>query len=131
MADATVRQDLLATFIAFRSNGANTAPGFGAIPPSAVAGITPRTLHYAYDPATGIYWAVAEFSATEAASRDEAVAAELQDGGNEAVFMQPPGGSWHVKSVGPCMTGLPVSVAAAMHLTPSPFPGCPTPVPAG
>ncbi len=128
-ADATVRQELLATFIAFRSDGADT-PGYGAIPPSAVAGITPGTLHYAYDPATGTYWAVAEFRATKAASQTVAFVG-FQDGGNEAVFMQPPGGSWHVKSVGPCMAGLPVSVAAAMKLTPSPYPGCQAPAPAG
>jgi hypothetical protein len=129
VADATVPQELLATFIAFRSNTANT-PGFAAIPHSAVARITPRTLHYAFDPATGTYWAVADFSPTEAASRT-AAAVGFQDGGNQAVFMQPPGGSWHVKSVGPCLTGLPVSVAAAMQLTASPFPGCSSRVPPG
>lgn len=129
VADARVRQELLATFTAFRGNAANT-PGYAAIPPSAVARITPRTLHYGYDPATGTYWAVAGFSATEAASRTAAFVG-FQDGGNEAVFMQPSGGSWHVKSVGPCMTGLPVSVAAAMKLTASPYPGCSSSVPAG
>ena len=130
VADATVRHELLATFIAFRRNGANTAPGFAAIPPSAVAGIAPRTLHYAYDPATGTYWAVADFSPTEAASQTAAFIG-FQDGGNAAVFTQPPGGSWRVKSVGPCMAGLPVSVRDAMKLTASPFPGCQSPVPAG
>lgn len=129
VADATVRHELLATFVAFRSNGANT-PGYAAIPRSAVAGIAPRTLRYAYDPATGTYWAVADFSPTAAASQTAAFIG-FQDGGNAAVFMRRPGGSWHVKSVGPCMTGLPVSVMAAMKLTASPYPGCPSPVPAG
>ncbi len=129
VADAAVRQKLLAAFIAFRSNAAN-APGYVAIPPSAVAGIAPRTLHYAYDPATGTYWAVADFNPTEAASQTAAFIG-FQDGGNAAVFTQPPRGSWHVKSVGPCLAGLPVSVRDAMKLTASPYPGCPSPVPAG
>jgi hypothetical protein len=127
VADATVRKALLETFMAFRSDGSNT-PNFAAIPSSAVARITPKTLRYAYDPATRTYWAVAEFSATEAASQTAAFIG-FQDGGNEAVFMQPPGAAWHVKSVGPCMADLPVSVMAAMRLTPSPYPGCPSPVP--
>jgi len=122
VADATVRRELLATFIAFRSNGANT-PGYAAIPPSAVAGIAPRTLHYGYDPATGTYWAVAGFNATKAASQTAAFVG-FQDGGNEAVFRQLHGGSWQVTYVGPCMVGLPVSVAAALGLTASPYPGC-------
>jgi hypothetical protein len=122
VADAKVRQELLATFIAFRSNGANT-PGYAAIPPSAVAGIAPGTLHYGYDPATGTYWALVGFNATKAASQTAAFVG-FQDGGNEAVFRQLHGGSWRVKYVGPCMTGLPVSVAAALGLTASPYPGC-------
>jgi hypothetical protein len=122
VADETVRQELLAAFTTFRSDAANT-PGYAAIARSAVAGIARRTLHYAYDAATGTHWALAEFSPTEAASQT-AAAVGFQDGGNEAVFMQPRGGSWQVKSVGPCMSGLPASVAAAMKLTASPFPGC-------
>jgi hypothetical protein len=50
-ANAAVRQDLLTAFTAFRSDSANT-PGFAAIPPSAVAGISPGLLYYAFDPAT-------------------------------------------------------------------------------
>jgi hypothetical protein len=129
VADAEVRQELLATFIAFRSNGANS-PGYAAIPPSAVAGIAPRTLHYGYDPATGTYWAVAGFNATKAASQTSAFVG-FQDGGNEAVFRQLHGGSWRVKYVGPCMVGLPVGVAAALGLTASPYPGCSSGVSAG
>jgi hypothetical protein len=122
VADAKVRRELLATFIAFRSNGANS-PGYAAIPPSAVAGIAPRTLQYGYDPATGTYWAVAGFNATKAASQTAAFVG-FQDGGNEAVFRQLHGGSWRVKYVGPCMVGLPVGVAAALGITASPYPGC-------
>jgi hypothetical protein len=129
VADATVRRELHAAFIAFRGNAANT-PGFAAIPPSAVAGITPGTLHYALDPATGTYWAVATFSATAAASQTAAFVG-FQDGGSQAVFTRPSDASWRVESVGPCMTDLPVDVAAAWGLTATPSPMCPSGVPAG
>ncbi len=128
MASATVQQDLLAAFTAFRSNAANT-PGFAAIAPSAVAGITPGTLYYAYDPSAGSYWAVATFSATAAASQSMAYVG-FQDGGDEAVFTTSSSGSWLVESVGPCLTGLPVGVAALWGLTQSPNPMCPSGVPA-
>lgn len=128
-ADATVRRELLAAFVAFRSNEANT-PGFAAIPPSAVAGISPGTLYYAYDPANGTYWAVATFEATAAASQTAAFVG-FQDGGSQAVFVRLSGGSWVVKSVGPCMTGLPVGVATAWGLTASPSAMCPSGGPAG
>lgn len=129
VADATVRQQLLAAFVAFRSDAANT-PGFAAIPPSAVAGITPGTLYYAFDPAASTYWAVATFSATEAASQTLEFVG-FQDGGSQAVFTRSSGGPWLVKSVGPCMAGLPVGVAAMWGLTASANPMCPSGVPAG
>jgi hypothetical protein len=129
VAGATVRHELLAAFVAFRSNAANT-PGFAPIAPSAVAGITPGTLHYAFDPASGTYWAVATFSATKSASRTSAYVG-FQDGGSQAVFTRPSDGSWLVRSVGPCMTGLPVAVASAWGLTASPSPMCPSGAPAG
>lgn len=128
VADSAVRQELLAAFTAFRSNAANT-PGFAAIPPSAVGGITPGTLYYALDPATGSYWAVATFSATKAASQTSAYVG-FQDGGNEAVFMRSSGGPWQVKSVGVCLGGLPAAVAAGLALTASASPMCPSGVPA-
>jgi hypothetical protein len=129
VADSTVRQALLAAFVAFRSSAGNT-PGFAAIPPSAVAGITPGTLYYAFDAATGTYWAVATFSATAAASQTVAYVG-FQDGGSQAVFMRPSAGSWLVKSVGPCMTGLPDDVAAEWGVAASPSPMCPSGTPAG
>jgi hypothetical protein len=122
MADTKVRQELLATFTAFRSNAANT-PGYAAIPSSAVAGIAPRTLRYGYDPATGTYWAVAGFNATKAAGPTSAFVG-FQDGGNDAVFRRLHGESWRVTYVGPCVDGLPAGVAAALGLTKSPYPGC-------
>jgi hypothetical protein len=128
VADTAVRQELLTAFTAFRSNAANT-PGFAAIPPSAVSGITPGTLYYGFDPATGTYWAVATFSATKAASQTLTYVG-FQDGGNRAVFTRPSGGGWQVKSVGACLGGLPVTVAAALTLTASSSPMCPSGVPA-
>jgi hypothetical protein len=129
VADAKVRHEVLAAFIAFRSNAANT-PGYAAIPPSAVAGISPRTLSYAFDSSTGIYWATASFSATAAASQTSAFIG-FQDGGNSAVFMRPPGQPWRVESVGPCLKGLPVVLAKTLGLNAGPNPMCPSGVPAG
>ncbi len=129
VADAAVRQKLLAAFIAFRSNAANT-PGFASIPPPAVAGISPGKLFYAFDPATSTYWAVATIKATEAASHTSAYVG-FQDGGSQAVFTQPSGEPWLVKSVGPCLAGLPNTVAATLALTVSPSPLCPHGAPAG
>lgn len=123
-----VGAELLATFTAFRRDGANT-PAYAAIPPSAVAGITPGTLHDYHDLATGTYWAVADFSVTEAASKTPA-AVGFQDGGNDAVFMRAAGRSWRIKSVGPCMAGLPSNVAAVLGLTAGPNPLCPHGTPA-
>jgi hypothetical protein len=128
VADAAVRQQLLTAFIAFRSNAANT-PGYAAISPSAVAGITPGMLYYAFDPATGTYWAAASFSATAAASQTLAFVG-FQDGGSQAVFMQEQDESWEVKSVGPCLAGLPTAVAAVWALSASPNGMCPSGVPA-
>jgi hypothetical protein len=127
-ADAAVRQELVRAFTAFRANQANTA-GFAAIPPSAVAGISPGTLYYAFDPATSTYWASASFSATAAASRTAAFIG-FQDGGNSAVFMRLSSRPWVVKSVGPCKAGLPGAVAATWGLTQGPNPLCPDGVPA-
>jgi hypothetical protein len=128
VADAAVRHELLAAFIAFRSNAANT-PGFAAIPPSAVRGIAPRTLYYAFDSATGTYWAAASFSATAVASQTYAFVG-FQDGGSSAVFTRSSGQPWRVDSIGPCLKGLPAVVATAWGLTESPNPMCPNGVPA-
>ena len=128
VADATVRHELLTAFIAFRSDAANT-PGYAPIPPSAVAGISPGTLFYALYPATGTYWAVATFAATAAASQTSAFVG-FQDGGSRAVFMRTSGQPWHVKSVGPCLAGLPVAVAVTWALTANASPMCPSGVPA-
>jgi hypothetical protein len=128
VADAAVRRELRAAFISLRSNAANT-PGYAAIPPSAVRGIAPRTLHYALDSATGTYWAAASFSATAAASQTSAFVG-FQDGGSSAVFVRASGQPWRVESVGPCLKGLPAVVATAWGLTASPNPMCPNGVPA-
>ncbi len=88
------------------------------------------TLYYAFDPATTTYyWAVATFSATAAASQSLAFVG-FQDGGNQAVFMRLTGQPWSVKSIGPCMAGLPVAVAAAWAVTGNASPMCPSGVPA-
>jgi hypothetical protein len=129
VADSTVRRELLAAFTAFRSTAANT-PGYAPIPPTAVAGISPGTLFYALDSATGTYWAVATFSATAAASQTSA-SVGFQDGGGRAVLMRTSGQPWQVKSVGPCLAGLPIAVAVTWALTANASPMCPSGVPAG
>jgi hypothetical protein len=129
VADTAVRQKLLAAFVAFRSNAANT-PGYVAISPSAVAGISKGTLYYAVNMTTGTYWAVASFYATHAASRTSAFVG-FQDGGNEAVFTRSSGKPWLVKSVGPCLAGLPTAVADTWALAANPSGMCPSGVPAG
>ena len=127
VADAAIRHQLRTAFIAFRRDAANT-PGFAAIPPSAVGGISPGTLFYVLDPATGIHWAVASFDPTDAA-RQTSAAVGFQDGGSEAVFIQPPSQPWQVESIGQCLKGLPVVVAAASSLNASPNPMCPNGIP--
>jgi hypothetical protein len=128
VADEAIRHQLRAVFIAFRSDGANTL-GFAAIPPSAVGGISPGTLFYVLDPATGTHWAVASFDPTDAARQTSAFVG-FQDGGSQAVFMQPPGQPWQVESIGQCLKGLPAAVATASGLNASPSPMCPGGVPA-
>jgi hypothetical protein len=79
---------------------------------------------YDLDPATGIHWAVASFDPTDAA-RQTSASVGFQDGGSQAVFMQPPGQPWQVESIGQCLKGLRVAVPTASGLNASPDPMCP------
>ena len=114
VASAAVREELLTTFTTFRADAANT-PGDAAIPPSAVGGISPGSLFYAFDPSSSTYWARASFYPTLAASHTSA-SVGFQDGGADPVFTRPSGSAWVVKSVGPCYSGLPVRVAETWGL---------------
>jgi hypothetical protein len=114
VADAAMRNDLLIAIRRFRADAANT-PGYGAIPPSAVAGISPGSLFYAFDRSSSTYWARASFYPKVAASRTFA-AVGFQDGGADGIFTRPSGRAWLVESVGPCHSGLPVRVARIWSL---------------
>lgn len=120
LADNSVRSELLAAFVAFRSDAKNT-PGYAAIPPGSVGGILPGTLFYAYVPSTRTHWAVASFYPSSRASSTLASVA-FQDGGADAVFMQPDGQGWAVEYVGQCQSGLPAAVADAWRLAHPPLP---------
>ena len=65
VASAAVREELLTTFTTFRADAANT-PGDAAFAPSAVGGISPGSLFYAFDPSSSTYWARASFYPTVA-----------------------------------------------------------------
>ncbi len=114
VASAAVRDELRAAFITYRADAANT-PGDTAIPPSAVGGISPGSLFYAFDPSSSTYWARASFYPAVAASQTSATVG-FQDGGADAVFTRPAASAWAVKSVGPCYSGLPVGVAETWGL---------------
>jgi hypothetical protein len=130
VASTAVRQQLQADFTAFRSDAANT-PGYAAIPSSAVGGISKGTLYYAFDQTTGSYWAAASFYATLARRQPTSALVGFQDGGSQAVFTRSAGEPWVVKSVGPCLAGLPTAVADMWGVAASPNPMCPSGVPAG
>ena len=78
----SVRSELLAAYAAFRT-----------IPASDVQGV-PGSVYYAYQPATGTYWAKAHY---EPASGDsQAVAVGFQDGGGDGFYKKTVNGSWLV-----------------------------------
>jgi hypothetical protein len=78
----TVRGALLAVYAAYRS-----------IPASDVRGI-PGTVYYAYQPATGTYWAKAGY---EPASGDSlTVQVGFQDGGGDGFYKKTGSGPWRV-----------------------------------
>jgi hypothetical protein len=107
--DATVRSQLLAAFITFRSPKGTAIPGLASIPPSAVAGIAPGTLYYAYLPQTSTYWAKATFAATGQAQKGNDYIG-FQDGGATALFSRTATSAWGVRYLGLCDTGLPAVI---------------------
>jgi ABC-type Fe3+-hydroxamate transport system substrate-binding protein len=121
-ATASIRSELTAAFVADRSDAANT-PGYAALPPGAVQGISPGSLYVAMIPATGAYWAPASFSPSPGIS-DQAFIG-FQDGGNTAVFSRSSAAPWTVTYVGPCTSArVPAAVLATWGVTKSDYPGC-------
>jgi len=90
------------------------------VPPSTYSGLAPGTTYYAFDRATGTYWAGA---ATALPATDAPVGSDLykaqvagQDDGSYLLFSMPAGGAWTVTPVGmsgtvsPCTVPVPPAV---------------------
>jgi hypothetical protein len=82
-----VRGQLTAAFVAYKR-----------ISPSDVAGTFPRSVYYAYDPATGTYWALAQFRGSGTESFN--VQVSFQDGGNYGMFRKTAAGTWQAQDPG-------------------------------
>jgi hypothetical protein len=82
-----VRGELTAAFVAEKG-----------ISLSDTAGTFPGSVYYAYDPATGTYWALAHFEPSSTASLN--VQVSFQDGGNFGMFRRTGAGSWQVGIAG-------------------------------
>lgn len=105
----SVRADLQATYVAFMH-----------FPPSDIAGTAPNSIYYAFDPATGTYWAMATFVPSATASSNTTV--EMQDGGDTGMFTKASDGTWQVTRASfPTGSGLlqffPTRVIAAWALS--------------
>jgi hypothetical protein len=77
----TVKNQLTAAYVAFH--------GFKA---TDVVGTAPNSVYYAYDPASGTYWAMSGFVASQEASYQ--VHVTMQDAGAFGWFSQKSGGNW-------------------------------------
>jgi len=84
------------------------------VPAADYIGLAPGSTYYAYDPATGTYWAGARLVPTSSSIKAQV---SVQDDGGYLLFTKPSGGTWKVYPVG--MTGVggaacPVTVPAAV-----------------
>ena len=84
---SAVRSELTAAYVAYRR-----------ISPSDVAGIRPGSVHYAYDPATDTYWALANFAPFGTASLRVKVG--FQDGASWGSFTKVGSGPWKAQTGG-------------------------------
>jgi hypothetical protein len=80
----SVRDELQAAYVASMQ-----------FPPSEIAGTAPNSMYYAYDPATGAYWAMATFVESATASSNTGV--EMQDGGDTGMFTEASDGAWQMR----------------------------------
>lgn len=81
---SAVRSELTAAYVAYRR-----------IPPSDIAGTRPGSVHYAYDPATDTYWALANFAPSPTASPKVLVG--FQDGLSWGFFSKAGSGPWQAQ----------------------------------
>ena len=84
---SAVRSELTAAYVAYRR-----------ISPSDVAGTRPGSVHYAYDPATDTYWALANFAPSGTASLRVLVG--FQDGVSWGFFTKAGSGPWKAQTGG-------------------------------
>lgn len=78
----TVKNQLASAYVAFHKYKATD-----------VIGTAPDSVYYAYDPASGTYWAMSGFVPSEEASYQ--VHVSMQDAGAFGWFSQKSGGNWH------------------------------------
>jgi hypothetical protein len=83
------RSELTAAFAAFK--GIPLSDVYGASP-------LPGSVYYAYDPATGTYWALANFGPSKKASLQ--VQVSMQDGGDIGMFRKVGSGPWQTSTGG-------------------------------
>jgi hypothetical protein len=83
------RSELTQAFMAHKGISLSDVQGAGPLPGS---------VYYAYDPATGTYWALAAFDPSSTASSK--VSVDFQDGGGTGMFRMASGGSWQVQNSG-------------------------------
>jgi hypothetical protein len=92
---ASVRRELTSAYEAFMHFQA-----------SGIAGTLPNSVYYAYDPATGAYWAMATFRPSAAALKSKPGSplfnelTDMQDGGDQGIFTRTSGGAWQVQDAG-------------------------------
>jgi hypothetical protein len=106
MVTPEVRQELIAAYETVRQLG-----------PDGVTGTRPDSVYYAFDPATGIHWAVANFSPGPTLTEQQSVS--FQDGGSIGVFSQAANSGWQLLGGGgappDCTSYLPATVRSVWN----------------
>jgi hypothetical protein len=92
-----------------------TAAALNSLPATAYTGLAPGTAFYAFDAATGTYWAGAALVPSSSSLQAQV---SVQDDGSYILFSKPTNGTWTARSVGltgtadgsPCPVAVPASV---------------------
>jgi len=88
----------LAISIALRTELTAAYAAYKRISPADIAGTNPGSVHYAYDPATDTYWALANF--TLSATAPPRVTVNFQDGTSWGFFTKVGSGPWRAQEGG-------------------------------
>jgi hypothetical protein len=103
---AAVRQELIDTYETTRQ-----------LDPDSVTGTRPDSVYYAFDPSTGVHWAVANFNPSTTLSERQSVS--FQDGGSIGVFRQAANAGWQLLGGGgappDCTSYLPAKVRSVWN----------------